>query len=163
MRIFLKRQEISLSKTTVHKYMNQILGLHAMIMRKKPTYVHGIKNKIFPNLLKQKFHCPKPNRIWCTDFTYIRMGKGKMRYNCSILDLYDRSVVASLNSDYINTELAKATLEKALLTEKPAKGLILHSDQGCQFTSWDFINYCESKGICQSMSKAFAENAVILL
>ena len=81
----------------------------------------------------------------------------------SILDLYDRSVVASLNSDYINTELAKATLEKALLTEKPAKGLILHSDQGCQFTSWDFINYCESKGICQSMSKAFAENAVILL
>ncbi|MEQ2784019.1 DDE-type integrase/transposase/recombinase, partial [Blautia hansenii] len=163
MRIFLKRQEISLSKTTVHKYMNQILGLHAMIMRKKPTYVHGIKNKIFPNLLKQKFHCPKPNRIWCTDFTYIRMGNGKMRYNCSILDLYDRSVVASLNSDYINTELAKATLEKALMEEKPEKGLILHSDQGCQFTSWDFINYCESKGICQSMSKAFAENAVILL
>ena len=53
MRIFLKRQEISLSKTTVHKYMNQILGLHARIMRKKPAYVHGTKNKIFPNLLKQ--------------------------------------------------------------------------------------------------------------
>ncbi len=50
--------------------------------------------------------------------------------------------------------LAKATLEKALLAEKPAKGLILHSDQGCQFTSWDFIHYCESRGICQSMSKA---------
>ncbi|EGG84003.1 hypothetical protein HMPREF0992_01414, partial [Lachnospiraceae bacterium 6_1_63FAA] len=30
-----------------------------------------------------------------------------MRYNCSILDLYDRSIVATLNSDYINTELAK--------------------------------------------------------
>ena len=152
--IFLRRQGISLSKTTIHKYMNQILGLHAIIMRKKPVYVHGIKNKILPNLLNQDFHCPEPNRIWCTDFTYIRMGNGKMRYNCSIFDLYDRSVVASLNSDYINTELAKATLEKALLAEKPAKGLILHSDQGCQFTSWDFIHYCESKGICQSMSKA---------
>mgnify|MGYP000653484763 CR=1 FL=1 len=68
MRIFLKRQEISLSKTTVHKYMNQILGLHARIMRKKPAYVHGTKNKIFPNLLKQDFHCTEPNRIWCTDF-----------------------------------------------------------------------------------------------
>ena len=77
-----------------------------------------------------------------------------MRYNCSILDLYDRSIVATLNSDYINTELAKATLEKALMEEKPEKGLILHSDQGCQFTSWGFINYCESRGICQSMSKA---------
>ena len=77
-----------------------------------------------------------------------------MRYNCSILDLYDRSIVATLNSDYINTELAKATLEKALMEEKPEKGLILHSDQGCQFTSWGFINCCESRGICQSMSKA---------
>ena len=77
-----------------------------------------------------------------------------MRYNCSILDLYDRSIVATLNSDYINTELAKATLKKALMEEKPEKGLILHSDQGCQFTSWGFINYCESRGICQSMSKA---------
>ena len=46
--IFLRRQGISLSKTTIHKYMNQILGLHAIIMRKKPVYVHGIKNKILP-------------------------------------------------------------------------------------------------------------------
>ena len=40
------------------------------------------------------------------------------------------------------------------MEEKPEKGLILHNDQGCQFTSWGFINYCESRGICQSMSKA---------
>lgn len=131
MRIFLKIQGISLSKTTVHKYMNRILNLHAIIMRKKPVYVHGIKNKVFPNLLKQNFHAAGPNLIWCTDFTYIRLANGKMRYNCSIIDLYDRSVVATANSDYINTELAKTTLEKALSVEKPEKGLILHSDQGC--------------------------------
>ena len=154
MRIFLKRQGISLSKIYFYKYRNKILRLHAIILRKKPSYVRGTKNKIFPNLLKQDFHCLEPNLIWCTDFTYIRMGNGKMRYNCSIIDLYDRSVVATLNSSYIDTGLAKTTLEKALMAEKPAEGLILHSDQGCQFTSWDFINYCESKGICQSMSKA---------
>ena len=77
MRIFLKRQGISLSKTTVHKYMNQILDLHAIVMRKKPAYMRGTKNKIFPNLLKQNFHCTEPNLIWCTDFTYIYMGNGK--------------------------------------------------------------------------------------
>lgn len=120
----------------------------------KSAYMRGTKHKIFPNLLNQKFHCTEPNLIWCTDFTYIRMGNGKMRYNCSIIDLYDCSVVATLNSDYINTELAKATLEKALMAENSAEGLILHSDQGCQFTSWDFIHYCKSKGIYQSMSKA---------
>ena len=102
--------------------MNQILGLHAIIMKKKPSYVRGTKNKIFPNLLKQNFYSAGPNLIWCTDFTYIRMGNGKMRYNCSIVDLYDRSVVATLNSNYINTELTKATLEKVLIAEKPAKG-----------------------------------------
>lgn len=38
--------------------------------------------------------------------------------------------------------------------EKPGAGLILHSDQGCQFTSWTFVDFCKSQGIIQSMSKA---------
>ena len=59
-RIFLERQGISLSKTTIHKYMNQILGLHAIVMRKKPAYMRGTKHRIFPNLLKQNFHCTEP-------------------------------------------------------------------------------------------------------
>ena len=84
MKIFLARKGIYLSKTTVHRYMNQELGLHAVTMRKKQTYVHGEKNKIFPNLLKQNFTADAKNKIWCTDFTYIRLSNGKMRYNCTI-------------------------------------------------------------------------------
>ena len=95
-----------------------------------------------------------PNLVWCTDFTYIRLSNGKMRYNCTVMDLYDRSVVSSINSEYINTELAKAAVEQALGTEKPGKGLILHSDQGSQYTSWKFVDYCKKSGIRQSMSKA---------
>ena len=71
MRIFLKRQGISLSKIYLHEYRNKILRLHAIMLRKKPSYVRGTKNKIFPNLLKQDFHCLEPSLIWCTDFTYI--------------------------------------------------------------------------------------------
>ncbi len=44
----------------------------------------------------------------------MRQPNGKFRYNCSIIDLYDRSAVASLNSDYINTDLAINTLKTAL-------------------------------------------------
>ena len=87
--------------------MNKDLCLHAAVMRKKPRYVRGAKNKIFTNLLKQDFRAEAKNKIWCTDFTYIRLANGKMRYNCSILDLYDRSIAASVNGTYINTELAK--------------------------------------------------------
>ena len=70
---------------------------------------------------------------------WMRQPNGKFRYNCSIIDLYDRSAVASLNSDYINTDLAISTLKTALEKENYPK-VILHSDQGVQFTSWkDFI------------------------
>ena len=87
MRIFLQRKGIHLSKTTVHKYMNKDLSLHAIVMRKKTKYRREVKNKIFSNLLKQDFRSEGKNRIWCTDFTYIRLSNGTMRYNCSILDL----------------------------------------------------------------------------
>ena len=154
MRIFQQRKGIHLSKTTVHKYMNKDLFLYIIVMRKKTKYRRGAKNKIFSNLLKQDFRSEGKNRIWFTDFTYIRLSNEKMRYNCSILDLYDRSIVASVNGELINTELAKETLEKALKSEKPKEGLILHSDQGCQYTSWEFVSYCREKKIIQSMSKA---------
>ncbi len=44
-------------------------------------------------------------------------------------------------------------MSKALERESPDEGLVLHSDQGVQFTSWAFVEYCKSQGIRQSMSK----------
>ena len=64
----------------------------------------------------------------------------------------DRLVVALLNSDYINTDLAINTLKTALKKENYPK-VILYSDQGVQFTSWDFVNFCKDNNITQSMSK----------
>ena len=100
-------------------------------MHSKPGYKYkaGKKNKIFDNLLNQNFTVDCKNKVWCTDFTYMRQLNGKSRYNCSIIDLYDRSAVASLNSNYIiNTDLAINTLKIALKQEKYPK-IILHSDQ----------------------------------
>lgn len=53
----------------------------------------GLKNKVFSSLLKQNFHAPDQNLIWCTDFTYMRLSNGKIRYTCSIPHLYDQSIV----------------------------------------------------------------------
>lgn len=112
--IFIKRYGYEVSNTTMHKYMNKELNLCAVIMHSKPGYKTGKKNKIFDNLLNQNFTVDCKNKVWCTDFTYMRQSNGKFRYNCSIIDLYDRSAVASLNSDYINTDLAIDTLKTAL-------------------------------------------------
>lgn len=153
MRIFIKRYGYEVSNTTMHKYMNKELNLCAVIMHSKPGYKAGKKNKIFDNLLNENFTVNCKNKVWCTDFTYMRQPNGKFRYNCSIIDLYDRSAVASLNSDYINTDLAINTLKTALEKENYPK-VILHSDQGVQFTSWEFVNFCKDNNITQSMSKA---------
>lgn len=154
MRIFLSRYGIYLSKTTVHKYMNKRLHLSAIIMRRKPGYTSGKKHKIFHNLLEQNFTVDKKNNVWCIDFTYMRQPNGRFRYNCTIIDLFDRSAIASSNRDNINTELAIDTLKAALKQEKYPENLILHSDQGQQFASWDFVMFCKKHRIKQSMSKA---------
>ena len=79
----------------------------------------------------------------------------EVRYNCTILDLHDRSVVASITDRRITSNLAIRTLQKALESQPPIKGgLILHSDQGSQFTSKAFVEFCESVNVTQSMSKA---------
>ena len=110
---------------------------------------------MFANRLKQDFGANGINQKWCTDFTYLFLSNGEVRYNCAILDLHDRSVVASITDRNITSDLAIRTLQKALDSQPKIQGeLILHSDQGSQFTSKAFIEFCESVHVTQSMSKA---------
>lgn len=69
--------------------------------------------------------------------------------------LHDRSVIASITDRNITSDLAIRTLRKALESQPTVKdGLILHSDQGSQYTSKAFTEFCESVNVTQSMSKA---------
>ena len=150
---YLALEHILISRLTSHHYMRE-LGLRSIVRRRKTAYVKGKIHQIFPNLLNQQFDIEQPNRIWATDFTYLPMPDGSMRYNCTIIDLYDRCVVATCNGAHITAELAMITLQKALDMHKPGKGLILHSDQGAQFTSEAFVRFCEEHYVQQSMSRA---------
>ena len=143
------------SATTIHKYMNTELGLRSVVRPKKPDYEYGKPHKIFKNKLKQDFTATEVNQKWCTDFTYLFLANREVRYNCTIIDLYDRSVAASITDRSITSELAIRTLQKALDSQPQIKGkLIFHSDQGSQYTSKAFVEFCESMHVTQSMSKA---------
>ena len=86
---------------------------------------------------------------------YLFLTDGSKRYNCTILDLHDRSVIASITDKNITSDLAVRTVQKALESQPVRKGnLILHSDQGSRYTSKDFTEFCASSRITQSMSKA---------
>ena len=154
MQVFLARKQIHLSAHTVHHYMNKELNLHAIVRRKKPNYQKGTAHKVFDNLLNQDFQAEQTNQKWATDFTYIFLKDGSVRYNCSVIDLHDRSVVSSITDRNITSNLAIRTVKKALKSQTTvSRNLILHSDQGSQFTSKEFTEFCESVGIAQSMSK----------
>ena len=113
MRVYLLRAKISLSNTTVLKYMQE-LGIRSTVRPKKLAYKKGDCYKKFENHLNRAFHAEKPNEKWCTDFTYIFMEDGRKRHNCSIIDLFDRSVVATLYSSHMDAEPAVQTLRAAL-------------------------------------------------
>ena len=155
MTVYLARKGYRYSSQTIHKYMNTQLGLRSIVRPKKPEYGHGKPHQVFDNKLNQDFQADRPNQKWCTDFTYLFLKNHEVRYNCTILDLYDRSVIASITDRHITSDLARRTLQKALDSQPAIKGeLILHSDQGSQYTSKAFVEFCASVHVTQSMSKA---------
>lgn len=150
----LANRGIHLSLQTVRRYMNVELGLKSVTRKAKYRYHKGDEAYgTFEDLLKQDFHALSRNSRWCIDFTYLFLANGSKRYNCTIIDLYDRRVVASVNSNRINTQLAISTVKQALFNCGGETGMILHSDRGSQFTSKEFIEFCKDLGITQSMSR----------
>lgn len=136
----------------------------ARIMKKynlKPEYIKRIKpntikkrieENVKPNLLKRQFDVGERNKVWVTDITYL-IWKDKRAYLSTILDLYDRRVVAYKISKFNNNQLVMDTLNEAIVKEKDVDGIILHSDQGFQYTSFEYKAICTANGITISMSR----------
>lgn len=55
---------------------------------------------IFMDNIANNFHADMPNQKWCTGFTYLFLKNEDVRYNCAVVDLYDRSVVAGITDQY---------------------------------------------------------------
>ena len=113
---------------------------------KKKNKNERIEDNVKPNLLKRNFNTDAPNKIWDTDVTYL-IFKGSRAYLSTIIDLYDRHVVSYKISKYNDNKLVIDTLNEAIAKEKDVNGLILHSDQGFQYTSYEYKAICESNGI----------------
>lgn len=118
---------------------------------KKNTNRDRLEENVRPNLLKRNFYADKPNQKWSTDITYI-IYNGKRAYLSSIMDLYTRDIIAYKISYKMDNKLVIDTLNEAIRKQKDVHGVILHSDQGFQYTSYEYKAICEANGIIISMS-----------
>ncbi len=110
------------------------LNLLSQIRRRKPYRHYQEAVHKYPNLLNRQFNQEKPNQFWVTDITYIPIPNG-MLYMCAVLDLCGRKVLAYRIAGDMAASLVADTIRDALKQEKATDGLVLHSDQGSQYTS----------------------------
>jgi transposase InsO family protein len=113
------------------------------------------------NVLKRDFNPTAPNRVWCTDITYIWTSEDEFVYLTSIMDLYSRKIISwTLSRTMVVGEVLKC-LEEAKERRNLDKPLVMHADRGSQFTSKKY------KDMTQEMIKSYSDkgnpwdNAVI--
>lgn len=149
----LQKYGVIMNRKKVLRIMEKYNLMAEYIRKSKKKHKNErIENNVKPNLLNRNFTTDALNKVWDTDVTYL-IYKGSRAYLSTIIDLYDRHVVAYKISKTNDNKLVIDTLNEAIAKEKDVNGLILHSDQGFQYTSYEYKAICESNGIQISMSR----------
>ncbi len=104
------------------------------------------------NIVNRDFSAAGPNKVWVTDITYIRTYESWLFLAVNV-DLYSRQVVGWATQSQMTTDLMLEALVSAIWKRKPGPGLIIHSDQGSQFTSCDWLSLLKQHGIVPSMRR----------
>lgn len=141
---WLRKQGWAINPKRVRRLM-RAMGLEAIYPKPRlsdPARGH----RIYPYRLRG-LAITRPNQVWATDITYIRMRHGFI-YLVAILDWYSRYVVSWDVSVTLDVSFCVAALDWALQLAQPD---IFNSDQGSQFTSADFTGRLERYGILISM------------
>jgi putative transposase len=112
------------------------------------TSIPDDTHRKYPYLLR-KLKIERPNQVWCADITYVPMAKGHA-YLCAVMDWHSRKVLGWEVSNTMDTGLCLRALEKAIAKARCVPE-IFNTDQGCQFTSEEWIARLTELGVKISM------------
>ncbi len=130
-----------------------IAGIAAQIgYKRRPGRYGGKPAVVADNTLDRQFEVDAPNRTWVTDITYIRTHEG---WSCLavVIDLFSRRVVGWSMQSRMTTDLALQALLAAIWRRKPKQKVMIHSDQGSQFTSGEWQSFLGKHNLEASMSR----------
>lgn len=130
----------------------QRAGLKAQVGYRKPRHRGGVSHVVTPNRLQRQFSPSTPNEVWVTDITFIKTHEGWL-YLAVVVDLFSRRVVGWSMQSRITKELVLNALLMAVWRRNPKREVVVHSDQGSQYTSYDWQEFLKLHGLEGSMSR----------
>ena len=145
MRQYLRGLGHQINRKHVQRLMG-ISGLASMAPGPNTSRPHP-QHTVYPYLLRGVV-VTRPNHVWSTDLTYLRLPRG-CAYLVAVIDWYSRNVLAWRVSDTLESGFCVESLEQALQIYGPPE--IFNTDQGCQFTSEAFTGVLAAHGIAISM------------
>ena len=130
-----------------------LAGISAQIGdRRRPGQYVGKPTVVANNTLDRQFEVDAPDRVWVTDITYIKTHEG-WSYLAVVIDLFSRRVVGWSMQSRMTTDLALQALLSAVWRRKPKSKILIHSDQGAQFTSKVWQSFLSKHNLDASMSR----------
>jgi len=129
---------------------------------KQPHQRYTKPSVVSPNRLKQQFTVDSADHSWVTDITYIRTYEGWL-YLAAVMDLYSRKVIGWSMKPSLSKEIVLDALLMSVWRRQPKTSVIIHSDQGSQFSSDAWLRFCKDHNLEPSMSRRgnCYDNAVI--
>lgn len=153
----LLNQGIRMNRKKIQRLMNKY-GLKCPIRKANPyrQMAKAMKtDKVSENLVNREFQKHGPGKILLTDITYLFYNRGNKAYLSVIKDAYTKQVMAYTLSQSLSVDFVLETV-KALVRDHGislCSETILHSDQGCHYTSISFRQLLKDKELRQSMSR----------
>ena len=144
MKVWLERQGIPVSRKRVQRLV-RVMGLRA-IYRRPRTSQPAPEHRVYPYLLRNA-RVTRPNQVWATDITYLPMARGFL-YLVVVMDWHSRYVVAWRLSNTLEVGFCAEALIEALARGRPE---VFNTDQGSQFSSREFTQVLQDRGVKISM------------
>jgi putative transposase len=139
-----------------------LAGILAQVgYKRRPGRYGGKPAVVASNTLGRQFEVDAPDNVWVTDITYIKTHEGWL-YLSVVIDLFSRRVVGWSAQPRMATDLALQALLAAVWRRKPKTKVMIHSEQGSQFTSREWQLFLSQHNLEASMSRRgnYHDNAV---
>ncbi len=142
----LGRNGIAVARCTVERLMRS-LGLQGVVRGgKRRTTISRDQTEYPADLVKRQFFAIRPNQLWVADFTYVATWVGFV-YVAFVIDVFSRRIIGWRVARSMHTDLVLDALEQALWARSNSKGVIHHSDRGCQYLSIRYTERLKEAGV----------------